>query len=129
MTGRVQDKVTVITGGASGIGEGMVRRFCSEGARVLLADIETDAGQRIADECDARFVQLDVSNERDWDALEKIVCSKYGRLDILLNNAGIVAEKSILETGCHQIELPRPTHIEVLHYILREFHYIFRRYS
>ena len=97
MTGRVQDKVTVITGGASGIGEGMVRRFCSEGARVLLADIETDAGQRIADECDARFVQLDVSNERDWDALEKIVCSEYGRLDILLNNAGIVAEKSILE--------------------------------
>ena len=66
MAGRIQDKVTVITGGASGIGEGMVRRFCAEGGRVLLADVDADAGQRVADECDARFVHLDVSSESGW---------------------------------------------------------------
>ncbi len=97
MAGRIQDKVTVITGGASGIGEGMVRRFCAEGGKVLLADVDSDAGQRVAEECGARFVRLDVSSESDWGALETLISRDYGRLDILLNNAGIVAQKSILD--------------------------------
>lgn len=98
MSGRVQDKVVVITGGASGIGEGMVRRFCDEGGRVILTDVNSDAGKRVATESGARFFSLDVSQESDWLALAELVRTDYGRLDALLNNAGIVSEQSIEET-------------------------------
>ncbi len=94
----MQDKVVVITGGASGIGEGMVRRFSAEGARVVLADVNTEAGERVAAECGARFFELDVSSEAGWQALAKTIREDYGRLDALLNNAGIVSEQSIEET-------------------------------
>jgi NAD(P)-dependent dehydrogenase (short-subunit alcohol dehydrogenase family) len=97
MTGRIQDKVTIITGGASGIGEGMVRRFCAEGARVILADIEADAGQALAGECGAEFFSLDVASEAGWSSLAEKVRGEYGRLDVLLNNAGIVSNQSIVD--------------------------------
>ncbi len=91
MSKRMQDKVTIITGGASGIGEGMVRRFCAEGARVLLADVDTAAGEAVAAATGAHFVALDVSDPASWDALAERVRADYGRLDALLNNAGIVS--------------------------------------
>jgi NAD(P)-dependent dehydrogenase (short-subunit alcohol dehydrogenase family) len=97
MAGRVQDKVTVITGGASGIGEGMVRRFCAEGARVILADIEEEAGREIATECGADFFPLDVASPTAWTSLSERVAHNYGRLDVLLNNAGIVSNQSIVD--------------------------------
>ncbi len=97
MTGRVQDKVTLITGGASGIGEGMVRRFCAEGARVVLADVNAVAGCEIAANAGADFFQLDVASETQWQALENYIATEYGRLDILLNNAGIVSNRSIMD--------------------------------
>jgi NAD(P)-dependent dehydrogenase (short-subunit alcohol dehydrogenase family) len=97
MAGRVQDKVTIITGGASGIGEGMVRRFCAEGARVILVDIEEGAGRALASECGADFYALDVSSETAWAALAEKIRAEYGRLDVLLNNAGIVSNQSIVD--------------------------------
>lgn len=97
MNGRVQDKVVIITGGASGIGEGMVRRFCAEGARVVLADVDEASGVRVSDECGARFVAHDVSSESSWQAMAHTVRSEYGRLDALLNNAGIVSNQSIVD--------------------------------
>ena len=97
MAGRVQDKVTIITGGASGIGEGMVRRFCAEGAKVILADIEEAPGQAIAAECGADFFALDVSSPQAWASLASKVSAEHGRLDVLLNNAGIVSQQSIVE--------------------------------
>ncbi len=93
----MQDKVVIITGGASGIGEGMVRRFCAEGARVVLADIDDAAGVQISRACGARFAALDVSSEAGWQAVADIMRSEYGRLDALLNNAGIVSNQSIVE--------------------------------
>jgi 3(or 17)beta-hydroxysteroid dehydrogenase len=93
----MQDKVVAITGGASGIGEGMVRRFCAEGARVILADVDGDSGDRVATECGAQFFSLDVSNESGWLALEESIRKEHGRLDALLNNAGIVSGQSIEE--------------------------------
>ncbi|MEH6589843.1 MAG: SDR family oxidoreductase [Halioglobus sp.] len=98
MTGRVQDKVTIITGGASGIGEGMVRRFCAEGAKVVLADIDEVAGQAIAAECGAEFFSLDVASPEAWKSLSSKIREDYGRLDVLLNNAGIVSNQSIVDT-------------------------------
>jgi 3(or 17)beta-hydroxysteroid dehydrogenase len=99
MKGRMQDKVVVITGGASGIGAGMVRRFCAEGARVVLADVDEAAGLMVSRECGARFATLDVSSEADWQALAQTVRSEYGRLDALLNNAGIVSNQSIADAN------------------------------
>ncbi len=98
MSGRMQDRVVVVTGGAAGIGEGMVRRFCAEGARVLLADVDEAAGVRIAGETGAAFVALDVRSEAAWENLERILRADYGRLDALLNNAGIVSSQSICDT-------------------------------
>jgi NAD(P)-dependent dehydrogenase (short-subunit alcohol dehydrogenase family) len=97
MSGRVQDKVVIITGGASGIGEGMVRRFCADGARVVLADVDQESGIRVSRECGARFVAHDVSSESSWEALAQTMSSEYGRLDVLLNNAGIVSNQSIVD--------------------------------
>jgi 3(or 17)beta-hydroxysteroid dehydrogenase len=97
MTGRIQDKVTIITGGASGIGEGMVRRFCAEGARVVLADVDEVAGRDLAAECGAEFFLLDVASSQDWALLAERVREDYGRLDVLLNNAGIVSNQSIVD--------------------------------
>ena len=97
MNGRMQDKVVIITGGASGIGEGMVRRFCVEGARVVLADIDEESGKRVSQECGARFAAHDVSSEPSWQALQEMIRSDYGRLDALLNNAGIVSNQSIVD--------------------------------
>ena len=90
-SGRISHKVAVVTGGASGIGEGMVRRFCAEGALVILADINAASGERVAADTGARYVHLDVSLESDWKALETLIRTDFGRLDILVNNAGIVS--------------------------------------
>jgi NAD(P)-dependent dehydrogenase (short-subunit alcohol dehydrogenase family) len=97
MGDRLRDKVVIITGGASGIGEGMVRRFCSEGAKVVLADVNEAAGMEVSAACGALFVAHDVSSETSWRDLAKIVHDQYGRLDALLNNAGIVSNQSIVE--------------------------------
>ncbi len=62
----MRDKVVIITGGASGIGEGMVRRFCAEGARVIVTDIDAAGGSRVATECGAHFFEHDVADEASW---------------------------------------------------------------
>lgn len=95
MSGRLQDKVAVVTGGASGIGEGMVRRFCREGATVLLADVDQAGGMAVAADCGAEFVELDVSAPDSWKALEEKLASDYQRLDVMVNNAGVVSSLDI----------------------------------
>ena len=97
MANRLSNKIAVITGGASGIGEGMVRRFAAEGARVIVADVDVAAGSRIASECNAQFIELDVSAEAQWQSLETTIRADYGRLDILVNNAGVVSNLNIAE--------------------------------
>ena len=90
MSDRLKNKVAVITGGASGIGEGMVRRFCAEGAKVILADVDEANGSRVAAECGADFALLDVSSAESWRSLARTIRDEHGRLDILVNNAGVV---------------------------------------
>ncbi len=97
MSGRIADKVAVVTGGASGIGAGIVRRFCQEGARVLLADIDETLGSAVASSCGATFVHLDVSDPEAWRNLEDMLRSEYGRLDVMVNNAGIVSALDITQ--------------------------------
>jgi len=93
--GRLQDKVTVITGGASGIGAAAARLFAAEGAKVIVTDIQDDLGAAVAREVGGEFVHLDVASERGWTALMAQVEARYGRLDVVFNNDGIVISQSI----------------------------------
>ncbi|MEL6981745.1 MAG: glucose 1-dehydrogenase [Actinomycetota bacterium] len=88
--GRLDGQVAVITGGGSGIGAGTVRRFVDEGAKVLIADMDVERGQALADELgDATaFLRTDVSKEEDVAAMVAEATDLFGRLDCLFNNAG-----------------------------------------
>ena len=86
--GRLQDCASIVTGGASGIGEAVVRRFIAEGAKVLIVDVNEDAGRALADELDgASFLPLDVGEPANCDAMVRAAQQTFGRLDILVNNA------------------------------------------
>jgi NAD(P)-dependent dehydrogenase (short-subunit alcohol dehydrogenase family) len=88
--GRIDGKVAAITGGASGIGAGTVRRFVEEGAKVLIADLDEDRGAALAAELgDATaFLRTDVSKEGDVAAMIAETVDRFGRIDVLFNNAG-----------------------------------------
>lgn len=92
MSGRLDGKVALVTGGASGIGEGTVRRFVAEGARCVVADIQPEAGAALVAEMGeaARFVRTDVTDEADVAAAVDLAVAAFGRLDVMFNNAGIV---------------------------------------
>lgn len=89
---RLDGKVALVTGGASGIGEATVRRFIAEGAVCVAADLQADLGTALAEELgDAvRFTRTDVSVESDVAAAVDLAISEFGQLDIVFNNAGIV---------------------------------------
>lgn len=90
MSGRLQGKVAVVTGAASGIGRGTVELFVREGAKVIGADLQDDKGARMTEELgDAfRYVRCDVTNEAEVKAAVDLAVSAFGKLDILFNNAG-----------------------------------------
>lgn len=92
MTNRLDGRVAIITGGASGIGEGTVRRFVEEGARCVIADIQDGPGQALAAELGdvTTFVHADVSREDDVAGLVAAAVERFGRLDCMFNNAGIL---------------------------------------
>lgn len=95
MAGRFQGKVVVVTGGASGIGAACCRRFAGEGAQVVLTDVQEDLGQGLAAEIGAWFMRQNVTEEAGWVSLMAQVLNRYGRLDVLVNNAGVSSRSSI----------------------------------
>src|SRR5580658_6774333 len=101
MSDRLAGKVGVITGAGSGIGLATARRFAAEGAKVVCADIDPDAGTKAAAEVGGLFVEVDVSSESHVEALYQTTVDEYGGLDISFNNAGISPpeDDSILTTG------------------------------
>ncbi|MFG2054943.1 3-oxoacyl-ACP reductase [Micromonospora sp. NPDC048930] len=101
MQGRLTDRVAVVTGAGSGIGLATVRRFAAEGARVVCADIDADAGKRAAEEVGGEFVAADVADEASVRDLFDGVADRHGRVDVAFNNAGISPpdDDSILDTG------------------------------
>ena len=91
---RLQGKVAVVTGGASGFGEGMAKLFASEGGRVVVADINGEAAEAVAAQIDGAggagvAIRADVTTKADVAAMMKAALDTYGRLDVLVNNAGI----------------------------------------
>jgi NAD(P)-dependent dehydrogenase (short-subunit alcohol dehydrogenase family) len=91
---RLEGKVAIISGAASGMGAATARRFAKEGAKVVVADVLEDGGRKVAADITrangtAEFMRLDVTNESDWKAVVDATVQKHGKLDILVNNAGI----------------------------------------
>ena len=93
----LQGRVAIVTGGAQGIGEACARRFAREGARVVIADVADARGQALADELGARYVHCDVGDKAQVDALVAQAVQAHGRIDVLVNNAGIFRAADFLD--------------------------------
>ena len=91
-TGRLDGKVAIVTGGSQGQGAEIVRAFVAEGARVVIADVNVEDGQALADELGAaaHFIRHDVSDETSWTALVEDTNERFGPVNVLANNAGIL---------------------------------------
>ena len=104
MAGRIQDRVAVITGGCSGIGLATAKRFAEEGAKLVIGDVNDEAGARVVAELGgadvATYVHVDVTSKDEVDALFRTAKDTYGSVDIAFNNAGISPpdDDSILDT-------------------------------
>lgn len=91
---RLKDKVTLITGGAAGIGKATALRFAEEGAKVVICDVNQEAGQALLAELgpEARFYKVNVADRQEVQAWVDDVVAHYGRVDVLINNAGILRD-------------------------------------
>lgn len=91
---RLKDKVAIVTGAASGMGASTARLFAREGAKVVVADMLEEEGKSVADSItssggEARFHTMDVASEADWEAAVAATLAAWGKIDILINNAGV----------------------------------------
>lgn len=97
---RLKDNVAIITGGASGMGAADARLFIKEGAKVVITDLNEEAGMALADELgdNAIFIKHNVASEKEWTAVVEQTLETFGRIDTLVNNAGILIIKPIEDT-------------------------------
>ena len=98
---RLDGKVALITGGASGIGRRSAERMVEEGARVVITDIQAEAGHAVAAEIgrDILFLEHNVTHEAGWQAVVEVALTRHGRLDVLVNSAGIAEMGNVEETS------------------------------
>ncbi|MEU6198203.1 glucose 1-dehydrogenase [Streptomyces sp. NPDC047061] len=96
--GKLDGRVVIVTGAARGQGEQEARLFVAEGARVVVADVLDDQGEALAKEIGAAYVHLDVGVEAEWQAAVAAAKRAYGRLDGLVNNAGILRFNALVDT-------------------------------
>jgi 3alpha(or 20beta)-hydroxysteroid dehydrogenase len=89
---RLSGKVAIITGASQGMGASHARCFVAQGAKVILGDVNEEGGAKLASELgrDALFVKQDVARKADWDAVVKLGQERFGRINVLVNNAGII---------------------------------------
>lgn len=103
---RVEGKVCIITGAASGVGREDALLLAREGAKVILTDLNDEAGRQVAAEIgeNALFIHQDIASEADWQNVIKLTLERFGRLDVLINNAAILALGSIEDTSLEQFQ-------------------------
>lgn len=99
MTGRLEGKVALIVGAARGIGKGIAMRFAEEGARLVIADTEVEAGTATAAELGGLFIRTDISKLADAEAAVALALDRFGQLDILVQNAGIYPWQLLEDTS------------------------------
>src|SRR2546428_14173825 len=102
MTRRVEDKVALVTGAASGIGRSAALVLAREGAKVVATDLQDEKGlalvrQLASDGCDSKYLHHDVTSEDDWRSIVAKGQARFGRLDVLVNNAGIGLSGSVVD--------------------------------
>jgi NAD(P)-dependent dehydrogenase (short-subunit alcohol dehydrogenase family) len=103
--GALDGKIAIVTGGTSGIGEGVAKAFVSEGAKVVIVGRREEEGRALEKQIGVRFVRADVANEADVEAMVARTLEWFGRLDCLVNNAGIPSPMiSITETGVEAVD-------------------------
>jgi NAD(P)-dependent dehydrogenase (short-subunit alcohol dehydrogenase family) len=95
MPGRVNDKVVLITGGASGFGAAIAAKFVSEDAKVVITDLSIENGKKVSTELGCTFVQADVTKRSDWESVLEEVLRVHGGLDVVVNNAGATYSKKV----------------------------------
>ncbi len=107
---RLKDKVTLITGGAAGIGKATAIRFIEEGAQVVICDVSEQTGQEAAAELgpNAAFYKVDVTDRQAVQEWVDDVAARYGRIDVLLNNAGITRDNQLLKFKDDQVVKQMP---------------------
>ena len=88
MPGRLDGKVAVVTGGGGGFGKGIAEKFIAEGAKVIIVDMAEDVGKKTAEELKAEFIKANVTSREDWESVKKLADEKFGKLDVVVNNAG-----------------------------------------
>jgi len=110
--GRVQGKVAIITGAATGLGAADAAMLAREGARVILTDVNPAGEQTAAGIPGALFIHHDVTQEEDWARVMQRVEERFGRLDVLVNNAGIVQFKTIEECSLADFRKLYAVHVE-----------------
>jgi len=86
---RLKDKVAIVTGGGQGLGRAYAQRFAREGAKVVIAELNADKGQAVAAEVKGQFIRTDVADEASCEQLAAATADRYGRIDILVNNAAM----------------------------------------
>jgi len=94
---RLKDRITLITGGAAGIGKATAQRFVEEGAKVIICDVNAEAGQATAQELGITFYQVNVADRQAAQAWVDDVVSEFGRVDVLINNAGILRDNQLVK--------------------------------
>ncbi len=99
MSGRLEGKVALITGGARGQGAAEARLFASEGASVVVTDLLDEDGAQTAADVGGTYIRHDVTSEADWAAVVKQAVDQYGGIDVLVNNAGIYQQMPLLGTS------------------------------
>jgi NAD(P)-dependent dehydrogenase (short-subunit alcohol dehydrogenase family) len=97
---KLKNKIAIVTGGAQGIGEAIVRAYAAEGARIVIADVAEDKAQSLAHDIgnDALAVRLDVRDPASIDATVKTAVERFGGIDILVNNAAVFDMQPLLDT-------------------------------
>ncbi|MGZ8362443.1 MAG: glucose 1-dehydrogenase [Caulobacteraceae bacterium] len=120
---RLDGKIAIVTGGASGFGAGIVRRFAAEGACVVVADLNGDAAETLAKEIsgEAIAIGVDVSDGADVARMTKAVTDRFGTIDILVNNAGVGHTPQPLETLAEEVfDRIASVNMKAIYYAARE---------
>lgn len=96
MPGRLEGKVAIVTGGGGGFGKGIAEKFIAEGAKVLIVDMNEEVGKKTSGEIKAEFVKGNVTERKSWEEILKTADEKFGKVDVIVNNAGTTYRNKVI---------------------------------